>query len=404
MWFQIPIAVWLGWMIYKKNGNLALFSIIAVIIMYLTIVIGAKLPLTLPGVGIIPATGLWTIILLVYAYIASMLPVTTLLQPRDYINSHQLLVALFLLFLGVFASAFRNVDFHIVAPAINFTPKGAPPLVPFIFITIACGAISGFHSLVSSGTSAKQLAREKDGQMIGYGGMVMEGVLATLVLIAVAAGIGIAYKNSDGSILTGIPAWTAHYSSWAAAEGLGSKISAFVIGAANMITSSGIPKSIAIAVMGVFVVSFAGTTLDTATRIQRYVLSELFVGIKVFQNRQFSTAVAVITAGLLAFATGASGKGALKLWPMFGATNQTLAALALLLVTVWLKGKGGTRFLVSGIPCVFMAFITTWALLLNQIRFINNKDPLLLVLNIIILFLNLWIVVEGTIVVLKRKG
>jgi len=402
MWFQIPIAVWLGWVIYKKNGNLALFSIIAVIIMYLTIVIGTKLPLTLPGIGIIPATGVWTIILLIYAYIASMLPVTTLLQPRDYINSHQLIVALFLLFLGVFTAAFRSIDFHIVAPAINFAPKGAPPVIPFIFITIACGAVSGFHSLVSSGTSAKQLAKETDGQIIGYGGMVMEGVLATLVLIAVAAGIGIAYQSGDGKLLTGIPAWTAHYSSWAAAEGLGSKISAFVIGAANMITSSGIPKNIAIAIMGVFVVSFAGTTLDTATRIQRYVLSELFGEVKIFQNRQFATAVAVITAGLLAFATGASGKGALKLWPMFGATNQTLAALALLLVTIWLKRKGGIRFLISGIPCVFMALITTWALVINQVRFINNKDPLLLTLNLIILFLNLWIIVEGTIVVLKK--
>lgn len=403
MWFQIPIAVWLGWMIYKKNGNLALFSIIAVVIMYLTIVIGTFIPLQLPGIGSMPATGLWAIILLVYAYIASMLPVTTLLQPRDYINSHQLLVALFLLFLGILTSAFKNPNFHLVAPAIHLNPKGAPPVVPFIFITIACGAISGFHSLVSSGTSAKQLNKESDSQIIGYGGMVMEGVLATLVLIAVAAGIGIAYQKADGSILTGIPAWTAHYSSWAAAQGLGSKISAFVIGAANMIQSSGIPKNVAIAIMGVFVVSFAGTTLDTATRIQRYVLSELFGEVRVFQNRQFATAIAVITAGLLAFATGVSGKGALKLWPMFGATNQTLAALALLLVTLWLKRKEGMKFLISGVPCVFMALITTYALVINQIRFINSKDSLLSVLNLLILFLNLWIIVEGVIILIAQK-
>jgi len=403
MWFQIPIAVWLGWMIYKKNGNLALFSIIAVIIMYLTIVIGTFIPIQLPGIGILPATGLWTILLFIYAYIASMLPVTTLLQPRDYINSHQLLVALFLLFLGVITSAFINPNFHIVAPAINLNPKGAPPVVPFIFITIACGAISGFHSLVSSGTSSKQLTKETDSQMIGYGGMVMEGVLAILVVTAVSAGIGIAYQSGEGNLLTGIPAWTAHYSSWAAAEGLGSKISAFVIGAANMIHSSGIPTRIAIAIMGVFVVSFAGTTLDTATRIQRYVLSELFGEVKIFQNRQFATAVAVITAGILAFATGASGKGALKLWPLFGATNQTLAALALLLITVWLKRKGGIKYLISGIPCVFMALITTWALVINQIRFINNQDILLLTLNLIILFLNLWIIVEGTIIVFRKN-
>jgi len=231
----------------------------------------------------------------------------------------------------------------------------------------------------------------------------MEGVLAVLVLIAVAAGIGIAYQSGEGNLLTGIPAWTAHYSSWAAAEGLGSKISAFVIGAANMIHSSGIPMSIAIAIMGVFVVSFAGTTLDTATRIQRYVLSELFGEVKIFQNRQFATAVAVITAGILAFATGASGKGALKLWPLFGATNQTLAALTLLLITVWLKRKGGIRYLISGIPCVFMALITTWSLVINQIRFIKSQDTILWTLNLIILFLNLWIIVEGTIIVF-RKG
>jgi len=170
-----------------------------------------------------------------------------------------------------------------------------------------------------------------------------------------------------------------------------------------MIQSSGIPKSFAIALMGVFVVSFAGTTLDTATRIQRYVLSELFVEVKTFQNRHFSTAIAVITAGLLAFATGASGKGALKLWPMFGATNQTLAALALLLITLWLKRKGGIKFLISGIPCVFMALITTYALVINQFRFINSKDLLLSTLNLIILFLNLWIIIEGVIVLVLKK-
>jgi carbon starvation protein len=403
MWFQIPIAIWLGWMVYKKNGNLALFSIIAVILMYLTIVLGSVFPLTMPGFGNIPATGIWTLILLVYAYIASLLPVTTLLQPRDYINSHQLFVALFLLFVGIFASAIGNVDFHIVAPAVNFNPSGAPPVIPFIFITIACGAISGFHSLVSSGTSAKQITKETDSQLIGFGAMVMEGVLATLVVIAVAAGIGIAYQNGEGNLLSGIPAWTAHYSSWAAAEGLGSKVSAFVVGAANIVSSIGIPKSVAIVIMGVFVVSFAGTTLDTATRIQRYVLSELFGDVKIFQNRQFATAVAVVTAGLLAFATGASGKGALKLWPMFGATNQTLAALALLLITIWLKRKGGMRFLISGIPCIFMAFITTWALVINQINFIGSRNTVLLILNLVILSLNVWIIIEGMIIALKRR-
>jgi carbon starvation protein len=245
--------------------------------------------------------------------------------------------------------------------------------------------------------------KETDSQLIGFGAMIMEGVLATLVIIAVAAGIGIAYQNADGNILSGIPAWTAHYSSWTAAKGLGSKISAFVIGAANIVHSIGIPKSVAIVIMGVFVVSFAGTTLDTATRIQRYVLSELFGEVRIFQDRKFATGVAVITAGILAFATGASGSGALKLWPMFGATNQTLAALALLLVTIWLKKKGGIRFLISGIPCIFMAFITTWALVINQIDFIGTQNIVLMILNFIILALNVWIIIEGVIISVKNR-
>ncbi|NIA23879.1 MAG: carbon starvation protein A, partial [Proteobacteria bacterium] len=178
---------------------------------------------------------------------------------------------------------------------------------------------------------------------------------------------------------------------------------AFVIGSANMIHSLGIPRNFAIVIMGVFVVSFAGTTLDTATRIQRYIISELFGKIPVFRDRYFATAIAVITAGLLAFATGASGKGALKLWPLFGATNQTLAALALLLITVWLKQKGGMSYLLAGLPCIFMAVMTTWALIINQFNFIGAHNPLLIIINIIILALNLWIIVEG-LIALAKKG
>lgn len=396
VWCEIPIAVWLGWIIYKRGGNVGLYSIIAVIIMYITVIIGAYVPLTMPAVLGMPAMGIWVIILLAYAFIASMLPVTTLLQPRDFINSHQLMIAMFLLFLGAIVSAFRG-GFNVVAPAVQATPAGAPPMWPFLFITIACGAISGFHSLVSSGTSAKQVRKEEDSLFVGFGGMIAEGVLATFVVIAVAAGIGIAYTTKDGTVLTGVQAWTIHYSSWAAAAGLGSKVSAFVIGAANMIASIGIPKNIAIVIMGVFVVSFAGTTLDTATRIQRYVLSELFGKVKVFANRYFSTAVAVVTAGLLAFSVGASGKGALTLWPLFGATNQTLAALALLLITNWLKRKGGLKYLVPGLPCIFMVVMTTWALIMNQVKFIAAGNLLLLIVNLVILAIDIWIIVEGLI-------
>jgi len=396
VWFEVVIAVYLGHMIYNKGKSIMTWSIIAVVAMYVTVAIGAYMPMKMPAIAGIPATGVWTIILLIYAFIASTLPVTTLLQPRDFINSHQLVIAMTLLILGVLASAFGG-NLEIVAPAVQTTPAQAPPMWPFLFITIACGAISGFHSLVSSGTSSKQVRQETDSLFVGYGSMLMEGSLATLVIIAVAAGIGMGYTNQSGEVLTGVSAWTTHYSSWTAAAGLGSKIGAFVNGAANMIASTGLSMKIAIVVMGVFVASFAGTTLDTATRIQRYIVAEIFGNVRMpfLTGKYVATFIAVFTALVLAFATGAGGKGALKLWPLFGAVNQTLAALALIIITVYLKGKGGIKWVVSGIPAVLMAFMTIWALLLNQTKFGTQHNLMLQVINGVILVIAVWIVVEG---------
>ncbi len=393
VWSQIIIAVILGISI-RKGANVTIATIIAVAVMYFTIYLGVLWPVKMPVIAGLPPTGSWTIILLIYAFIASILPVTTLLQPRDYINAYQLLIAMFLMVIGVFAASFKGM--HIVAPAYNPHPKDAPPLIPFLFITIACGAISGFHSLVSSGTTAKQLEKETDALFVGYGAMLTEGALATLVLIAVAAGIGLGYMH-DGKVLTGVQAWTTHYSSWAAAKGLGSKLGAFVTGAANMMETAGIPKSYALALMGVFVASFAGTTLDTATRIQRYIVTELGNSLKIrwFNNIYISTAFAVVTAGLLAFSTGADGKGALTLWPLFGAVNQTLAGLALIVITVYLRTKGGWKWLISGIPAIFMVVMTFWASMMNEINFIREHNWLLTVTNTIVLLLVLTIVFEG---------
>jgi carbon starvation protein len=196
---------------------------------------------------------------------------------------------------------------------------------------------------------------------------------------------------------TGVAAWTTHYSSWAAAAGLGSKISAFVDGSANIIAVLGIPKSFAVVIMGVFVASFAGTTLDSATRIQRYVISELFGGLRVdvLTQRIPATIVAVGSALILAFWTGAGGKGALKLWPLFGATNQTLAALALFIISLYLKTKGGMKWMISGIPAMFMAIMTIWASTMNLLKFIGAGNALLYVINICIIVIAVWIVVES---------
>lgn len=396
VWMQIVIAVILGVMVNKKGKDITLWSVFAIIAMYATVVAGVYLPFTMPANLGLPPTGIWAIILLVYAAIASILPVTTLLQPRDYINSHQLLIAMLLLVLGVFFASFSG-DLEIVAPAIQSTPEAAPPLWPFLFITIACGAISGFHSLVSSGTSAKQISSENDALFVGYGSMLMEGVLATLVVIAVAAGIGMGYVAENNETLTGVAAWTTHYKSWAAAAGLSNKLSAFVAGAANIIASIGVPRSWALAIIGVFVASFAGTTLDTATRIQRYIVTELFSSIKinVFKNIYLATFFAVGTAAILAFATGADGKGALTLWPLFGAVNQTLAALALIVITLYLRKKGGLKWIFSGIPAIFMAIMTLWASWLNELKFINQNNWLLIIVNSIVIVIVIVIIIEG---------
>jgi len=399
VWFEIPVALWLGWAIYKKKMNITLGAIISVILLYITVIIGAYWPLKMPSIlGMSPLT-VWVIIFMVYAYIASTLPVTTLLQPRDWINAHELLIAMGLIFLG---AIFGAPKLHIVAPAFQLHPKGAPPLWPMLFVTIACGAISGFHSLVSSGTSSKQVASEPDSKFVGYGSMLMEGSLATLVVVATTAGIGIKYIH-EGTVLTGLAAWQAHYSSWQAAAGLGSKLSAIVEGASNMMESIYIPHAIGVTIMGVFIVSFAGTTLDTATRIQRYVIGEFFSSIKApkWGNRWLATAIAVITAAILAFLQK-NGKGALILWPLFGGVNQLLAALALLVATVYLVRKK-KPFVITLIPLIFMIIMTGWAMIRNINNFAKTSNGLLLTIGVIIVLLELWLIIEAIITLSKAK-
>jgi carbon starvation protein len=353
----------------------------------------------MPKIGGMPATGSWTILLLIYAWVASTLPVTTLLQPRDYVNAWQLFIMMSLLAVGVAFSSLSN-GLPMAAPAVNLSPAGAPPIWPFLFITIACGAVSGFHSLVASGTSPKQIAREPDALFVGYGSMLLEGALAVLVLICVGAGIAMAYETADGQLLTGFDAWHEHYSSWSTASGMEAKLRAVVVGAANMMGCLGIPETMGIALMGVFVASFAGTTLDTSTRIQRYVISELATDLKLsfLANRWAATTVAVVSAAGLAFATGADGKGAMILWPLFGNANQLLASLALLVVTLYLRQKGGLKYLVTGIPCLIMLVITNWAMIENEIRFLRNQEWLLVSIGLGIFALALWMTVEAVVV------
>ncbi|MCH8217948.1 MAG: carbon starvation protein A [Planctomycetes bacterium] len=411
VWLEIPIAMILGVAVYKKKVSILLATIIAVVVMYVTVGLGAYIEhahpgrFLLPDLGVLPATGLWTIILLAYAWVASTLPVTTLLQPRDYINAWQLFVAMALLIVGVCVASFQGL-LPMAAPAINTQlPADTPSLWPFMFITIACGAISGFHSLVASGTSAKQVANEEDSLIVGYGSMLTEGALAVLVIICVGAGIAMATGESGPS---GSSAWHEHYASWSGVKGLESKLNAFIGGAANIIDTLGFPRFLGTAVMGVFVASFAGTTLDTSVRLQRYVVAELASDLRLpfLTNRWAATTFAVLTAAGLAFATGANGAGAMTLWPLFGAANQTLAALALLVTTLYLRKQEGLKYLVTGIPCVIMLVITNYAMVLNQIGFMRAEDPnrLLIFLGAVIFGLALWMTFEAFAVFFGSAG
>jgi carbon starvation protein len=249
------------------------------------------------------------------------------------------------------------------------------------------------------------VAKETDSLFVGYGSMLLEGFLAVLVLVCVGAGIGIALKIDSGEILTGQQAWQYQYNTWIGAKGLTDKIAPVVIGAANMMGKLGLPESVGITLMGVFIASFAGTTLDTSTRIQRYVISELATDLRIpfLANRWIATSFAVLTAAGLAFATGADGTGAMKLWPLFGSANQLLAALALLMVTLYLKSKGGLKYLVTAVPCLIMLIITSWAMVRNEMDFIKQSNWLLVVIGAGISILAVWMIIEAVMVFISKK-
>lgn len=402
---EIIIAIIMGYLLYKKKLDSLIPSLIALSILYFFIWVGTLYPIDFTSsMNTQDAKNLWILILFIYSAIASLLPVWTLLQPRDYINSHQLFVGLGLLFLGIFVAQ-PIVD----APAIrSFSEPGTPSLFPLLFVTIACGAISGFHGLVSSGTSSKQLEKLPDARMVGYGGMIGEGTLALASTIAAVAGISLVGEANLPSV--GVVSdlnWAVYYDSWAHASS--NKAAAFVLGGGALLESLGIPMSMANTIMAVLVISFAATTLDTATRIQRFILNEfgLVTKIKLLSNRFFATAIAIIPAILLAFwnfsepGTGAVRQAGWILWPIFGASNQMLGALTLMVLTLyyWQKKKPILPLL---IPMLFILVLTFTALIVNAINF-YNENIILFGLTILLIFLILWMVYEGIIKVLEIR-
>ena len=423
---QIPIAITIGVLINKRGSNMLLPCILALLAMYLSVYFGNS--------GILNSFNLllsewsiitWVIVLLIYCYIASVLPVWTLLQPRDFINSLQLLSSIGLVMLGLIVAGIfggqpttsdARTSLEIIAPVARVgqnSPEGAPWIFPFLFITIACGAISGFHCLVSSGTTSKQISSEKDAQFIGFGSMLTEGFLAVLVILACVAGLGLG-TEFNGKTLVGQDAYMARYESWGGAKGLGAKIGAFVDGAANFLKSLGLSSEFAIALMGVFVASFAATTLDTACRLQRYVIQELASTMgtkknpfKLFQNKHAATILAVVLAFSVAAtpAPGAdwsmqnAGKGGLNLWPLFGATNQLLAGLAFLVILFWMRRRKISLWFIL-IPAVFMLLLPGMAMSIELFKdggWIDKKNYLLVTFGLATLALELWMIIEAII-------
>lgn len=383
--FQIIVAVIIGFLFYKKGVPILWPSILALISLYVMIWVGTIVPIEIPAImGSQIVT--WIFLLLIYSFIASVLPVWTLLQPRDYINGHQLILGLGLLFIGLLIA-----HPEMQAPAINHNAEGGVPLFPFIFVTIACGAISGFHGLVSSGTTSKQLNKMKDSRMIGYGGMLGEGALAMIATLAVAAGI----SRTD---------WLTHYETWDLAAKGG--ITNFVLGASTFLDALHIPTVFGETLISVIVISFAATSLDTAARVQRLILGELGTAyeIKPLKNRYVGALLAVVPALLLALLVEAPGKGlgsgGFLLWPLFGATNQLVAGLTLLIATIYLW-KIGRPVIYTLIPMVFLIVMTIAAMIWSFKAFADN--PLLLILSAIILALSVWLLFEAYFVYKSQK-
>ena len=431
--FQIPLAGLIGVYLHRKGVNLLIPSLIALALMYLTVYFG-----DVGFLGSINAnlaawpTMHWVTFLLIYSYIASVLPVWTLLQPRDFINSLQLLSVLALVVIGLVvagilggspagegAEAVRQ-PLEIVAPAFRPTPEGAPWIFPFLFVTIACGAISGFHCLVSSGTSSKQIERETDARFVGYGSMLTEGFLAVLVILACVAGIGLGVAG-DAGFLVGADAYNARYGSWDSAKGLAAKVGAFVEGSANFLKAIGISPAIAVALMGVFVASFAATTLDTACRLQRYVTQELAATIKFkpLTNKHTATIFAVSLAGIIAalpvstaepWSWATAGKGGLILWPLFGATNQLLGGLAFMVIAFWMWRRRLPVWFVV-VPMIFMLILPGLAMSLNLFgengyfsQSFESGNWTLSFFGVATIALEIWMITEALIAWPKAKG
>ena len=385
-WAAIFVALIVGQLVHRKLSLPAL-SIGGVVALYLSIYVGSVMPLELPDMFGLTVNANWIIILFIYAAIASMLPVWVLLQPRDFINGMQLFVGLILLYGAVLLSLPG-----ISAPPFNQQMTAdAPSLMPLLFVTIACGAVSGFHGIVSSGTSSKQLDKEPDARFVGYLGAVGEGSLALITIVAVTS-VALAATPEI---------WHEIYDQYGSTN-----VDTFVRGGAQMIANGwGLPFSVSQTLLATMVVLFAGTTMDTGVRLQRYIIQEWgkIYNIPLIQNGVLATLVAVSCCLLLAFgAGGASGSGGLIIWPLFGSTNQILAGLTLLVISVILIRYGRpARY--TMLPMIFVLVTSSWAALIKLKEFYEAGNWLLVTIDVVVVITTFMVILEAASVISRIK-
>ncbi len=368
------LAVGFGLTVYRLKASLWISSLIGVTLLFLCIYLGNIFPIQL-------SKDWWIIILLGYIFVASVTPVWILLQPRDYLNSYFLYTLMIGGILGLF---FTMPEVHL-APVTNFSVDKLGYLFPALFVTVACGAISGFHAIVGSGTTSKQLDKESDARVVGYGGMLIEGILAILALLSVA--------SLDQE----------HFLQLLNTKGA---VTAFSTGVANFmhnIPFLGIQTDHAINFAALAVSAFALTSLDTATRLARYSFQEYFeVKEKkeqsvLVKNRYIATGITVLFGAALTF----SGQS-MTLWPLFGSANQMLAAIALLALTVWISHLK-LNYSFTLIPMVFM-FAVTLTALVTFIYSNLSKQNFTLSLIALLLFVLAVILAYQAYQVLRKNG
>ena len=382
-WGAIVVALLIGQAIYRFNWNLPLVSIVGVAALYGLMILGDQFPVSLPEAMLgIPDRGWWIIFLFTYAFIASLLPVWVLLQPRDYINGLQLFVGLIILY-----GSFFIVRPEVVAPSLrDAVPSGTPGIFPLLFVTIACGAISGFHGVVASGTSSKQLDKETDARFVGYFGAVGEGLLALGTIVATTSG----FKS--------LATWEEIYNEWNAGG-----VDAFIQGGGDLMNEGmGIPTSLSATILATMAVLFAATTMDSGIRLQRLVVAEMaeLAGVKL--SGVVATIIAVGCALGLTFSMGLDGSGGMLIWPLFGTTNQLMAGLTLSVVVIILTQLRRPTWPVL-IPLVFVTAMSLWAAVLQLRTFLDAGNWLLLVLDVIIICCAIWVIVEAFTAITKAR-